>query len=229
MSENNAGGLPVVISGAAGAGKGTVLSLLPGRGETYVVSISETSRSPRPGDIHGINYYFISREEFEENIRRGKYIEYTEYSGNYYGTPKDSTEEKLSLGYNVIFEIEVEGAVNIKKYYPQALMVFISPPTYEELEYRLRDRGTETEEAVRRRLETSKNEIQMIDIYDYLLINESGKQKKLAETLENIIHLECLKQKKAILNDNDISFLEEYRINNKDKKEKFLCEYYKNK
>lgn len=233
MNENCSGGLPsmglpIIISGAAGAGKGTVLSLLPGRGETYVMSVSETTRKPRPGDVDGINYYFISRNEFEENIKRGKYIEFAEYSGNYYGTPKDFVEEKLSLGYNVIFEIEVVGAVNIKKYYPHSLMVFISPPTYAELEFRLRDRGTEPEEVIRRRLETSKDEIQKIDIYDYLLINRSGYQKKLAETLENIICIECLKQKKAILNENDIFFLEEYKIT-KDKKEKFLREYYQNK
>jgi guanylate kinase len=154
----------------------------------YKYSISATTRTPRSGEAHGVDYYFFSKDEFFKKADDGDFLEYAEYSGNYYGTLRKPVTEMLEAGKNVILEIEVQGAVNIKKDFPDALMIFITPPNFGELEKRLRSRGTESEEVIRRRLEIAKEEINNIDRYDYFIINEDNKQKEVAFVMNNIIN-----------------------------------------
>ena len=157
-------GLLIVVSGPAGSGKGTVNAHLLNSGE-FVYSVSATTRAPRPGEIDGINYHFITKDEFKSRIERGDMLEYTEYCGNFYGTPKKEAEDVLASGKNLILEIEVEGAQNIKKKYPDAVLVLLLPPSYSVQEARLRGRGTETEEKIRLRLERAKEEIAFANVW----------------------------------------------------------------
>ena len=177
-NKNNSGQL-IVISGPAGAGKSTVLKELFNFAE-YKYSVSATTRPPRSGETDGIDYKFLSKEEFQQKISDGEMLEYIEYPGNYYGTLKEPVEKMLNAGYSVILEIEVDGAKNIKEKYPETLMIFLTPPTYQELERRLRGRGTEADEIINKRLERGKKEIVCIDKYDYLVVNEIDMQKKAA-------------------------------------------------
>ena len=144
----------IVLSGPSGSGKGTVVKELV-RGGDFVVSISATTRSPRDGEVNGVNYYFLSKDEFEEKISADGFLEYAQYNGNYYGTPKKPVYDKLDEGINVILEIEVQGALKVKEVCPDALMIMISPPTYENLEKRLRGRGDTKEEDIIKRLDLS--------------------------------------------------------------------------
>jgi guanylate kinase len=208
ISEN---GKLVVISGFAGSGKGAVLKELR-KIAKYKYSVSATTRHPRSGETHGVDYYFLSEEEFREKINNGELLEYVEYSGNYYGTLREPVMETLESGDNIIFEIEVEGAVNIKEKFHDALMIFITPPTYRELEKRLRNRGTETEEIILRRLEISKKEINYLNKYDYFVINEVNKQKEVAFAIN------------AIINGEDGDFFR-YKID-EEKIEKFIKAYF---
>lgn len=166
-------GLLIVVSGPAGSGKGTVNAHLLKSGD-FVYSVSATTRAPRPGEVDGINYHFISKDEFLARIERGDMLEYTEYCGNFYGTPKKEAEEVLASGKNLILEIEVEGAQNVKKKYPDAVLVLLLPPSFSVQEARLRGRGTETEEKIRLRLERAKEEITFADVYDYVVYNRDG-------------------------------------------------------
>lgn len=175
-------GVLLVVSGPSGCGKGTVLAYVKEKGN-YCYSVSATTRKPRVGEEHGVNYFFVTREEFEEKISRGEMLEYTEYSGNFYGTPKDYVEKCLAEGKNVILEIETEGAMNIKRLYPEALLVFITAPSLEMIEARLRGRGTETEEAIQRRLAKAKIELALIDEYELVVVNEQGEAEKAAEEI----------------------------------------------
>jgi guanylate kinase len=134
----------VIVSGSAGSGKGTVLKELFHLAE-YKYSVSATTREPRIGEADGVDYYFLTREDFSGKIANGDMLEYAEYTGNFYGTPREPVEKMISEGYSVILEIEVVGALNVKEKFPEALLIFLSPPTYAELERRLRERGTETE------------------------------------------------------------------------------------
>ena len=165
-------GILFVLSGFSGAGKGTIMQSFFEQYEGFVLSISATSRQPRENEEHGVHYFFVTREEFEERIRTGNLIEYTEYQGNYYGTPRDFVVENLEKGLDVFLEIEVEGAENIRKQYPEAVTIFVSTPTPQILEQRLRGRGTNTEEQIRGRLKRAVEEAKLIDSYDYLLIND---------------------------------------------------------
>ena len=165
-------GILLVISGFSGAGKGTIVNRLIEKYDEYALSISMTSRAPRPGDVEGVNYFFVSREEFEKTIAENGLLEYAEYCGNYYGTPRAFVEKKLSEGRNVILEIEIQGATNIKKAFPESLLIFVTPPSAEELERRLRSRGTETEEAIRGRLARAHEESVGMDTYDFIVIND---------------------------------------------------------
>ncbi len=166
-------GIIVVVSGFSGAGKGTLMKELIGRYDNYALSISATTRAPRLGEEDGREYFFISRDKFEKLIEEDGLIEYAEYVGNYYGTPKAFVEEKLEQGKDVILEIEIQGALQIKKKFPQALLLFVTPPTVFELERRLKGRGTETEEVIRSRLLRAKEEGQGIDAYDNIVINDN--------------------------------------------------------
>lgn len=182
-------GLLIVVSGPAGSGKGTVNAHLLNSGE-FVYSVSATTRAPRPGEVDGINYHFITKDEFKSRIERGDMLEYTEYCGNFYGTPKKEAEDVLASGKNLILEIEVEGAQNIKKKYPDAVLVLLLPPSYSVQESRLRGRGTETEEKIRLRLERAKEEITFANVYDYVVYNRDGLDREAAEEIRAIVTAE---------------------------------------
>ena len=182
-------GLLIVVSGPAGSGKGTVNAKLL-ESDDYAFSVSATTRVPRPGEVNGKNYWYISREEFEGRIARGEMLEYTEYCGNYYGTPKKETEEALAAGKNMILEIEVEGAMNVKKIYPEAVLIMLLPPSFAVQEARLRGRATETEEKIRARLERTKEELKYLEAYDYLVINREGGADECADDIRAIVRAE---------------------------------------
>ncbi len=160
-----------VFSGPSGVGKDTVLSLLLSRSE-LTKSISATTRAPREGETDGVDYYFVTKEEFETLIREGGMLEYTVYAGNYYGTPKAPVEAWLSEGKDVILKIEVDGGAQIKTLMPESIGIFILPPSKEELERRLRMRGTDSEEAVQKRLAAALNELSCAERYDYRVVND---------------------------------------------------------
>ena len=165
-------GIIVVVSGFSGAGKGTLMKQLLSKYDNYELSISATTRKPRPGEENGREYFFMTTEEFEQLIKEDGLIEHAQYVGNYYGTPRKFVEEKLEQGKDVILEIEIQGALQIKKKFPKALLLFVTPPSAAELEKRLRGRGTETEDVIRGRLLRAKEEGQGIDEYDNIVIND---------------------------------------------------------
>ena len=165
-------GLLVVISAPSGGGKGTILKELFAKDDNLVLSVSATTRSPRPGEEHGKQYYFLQKEEFEELISLGKMLEYAQYVGNYYGTPREPVEQWMAQGKDVVLEIEVQGGAQIKKLMPGCVSIFILPPSMEVLEKRLRDRGTEEDATVRKRLEKAREEIPHAKDYDYVVFND---------------------------------------------------------
>ncbi len=162
----------IVVSGPSGCGKGTVIQeFLKGHKDAWL-SISCTSRDPRPGDVPNESYYFITREEFEEKIEKGEFLEYAEYNKNYYGTPKEHIEERLAKGIDVILEIEVQGALKVKELVPEAICIFIMPPSMKELKKRLVGRGTESKEKVLGRFKTAYQEINNVTRYNYVVTND---------------------------------------------------------
>ena len=165
-------GLLLVISGFSGAGKGTVMKRLLELHDEYSLSISATTRKPREGEADGREYFFKTVEEFEKMIAEDALIEHAQYVGNYYGTPKAYVEEQLDKGNNVILEIEIQGAMNIKRMFSDAVLMFITPPTAEELEKRLRGRGTEDEETIMARLSRASEEAEGVENYDYIVVND---------------------------------------------------------
>ena len=165
-------GVMVVISGFSGVGKGTIIRNLMEKYKNYALSISATSRAPRAGEKEGVHYFFKTREEFEAMIQEEKLIEYAQYVNNYYGTPADYVFAQMEAGKDVILEIEVQGALQIKEKYPQAVLIFIAPPTAEELKRRLTGRGTESEETIQARLAQGANESKDMDRYDYIIVND---------------------------------------------------------
>ena len=170
----NKSGLLVVVSGPSGCGKGTVLKQLIENDEHVFYSVSATTRSPRVGEVDGVHYYFISKEQFEEKIASGGMLEYASYVGNYYGTPKSEVDRRIENGVGVVLVIEVIGAANIKRLYPDATLVFIMPPSVEELGNRLRGRGTESEDAIARRMQRAAEELQRVDEYDFSVVNDDA-------------------------------------------------------
>lgn len=162
-----------VISGSSGVGKGTVIKEFLNKHTNFKLSVSCTTRSPREGEIHGINYFFLSQEEFKKCINNNEFLEWAEFSGNMYGTQKAYVQEKLAQGKNMILEIDTKGALNVKKIMPEATLIFILPPSLEELEARLRGRHTETEEAIQKRLNSTKLEMENSKSFDYQIINDS--------------------------------------------------------
>ena len=164
-------GILIVVSAPAGCGKDTILAEALAANGNLFYSVSATSRAMRPGETDGVSYHFRTREQFEKMIADGELLEYTEYCGNYYGTPKKAVEDMLAAGKDVILKIEVEGAANVKRIFPDCMMVFILPPSFEELNRRLHKRGTEDEETILRRIETAKRELTYAENYDYLIVN----------------------------------------------------------
>lgn len=163
-------GVLVVISGFSGAGKGTIMNELI-RQYPYFLSVSATTRKPREGEIDGREYFFHTEEEFEHMIEKGELIEWAKYVGNYYGTPKKAVEQQLEEGKDVLLEIEMQGGMLVKEQFPHAVLVFITPPSYEELEFRLQKRGTESAEEIQRRLARARQESAYMDSYDYIIVN----------------------------------------------------------
>jgi len=182
-------GLLIVISGPAGSGKGTVNAKLL-ESEDYAYSVSATTRAPRAGEVDGVNYHFISTWEFERRIRDGEMLEYTNYCGNYYGTPLKEAEEVLESGKNLILEIEVEGALNVKRLYPEAVLIMLLPPSFAVQEARLRGRGTETEEKILARLSRTREELPEIYHYDYVVYNKDGGVDACADDIRAIVRAE---------------------------------------
>ena len=164
-------GLMLVVSGPAGSGKGTVNKHLLAL-DDYCFSVSATTRAPRPGEIDGVHYHFITKEDFKQKIETGEMLEHAEYVGNYYGTPKAPVDAALSEGKNILLDIEVQGALQIKEKMPDAVMIYILPPDYETLLSRIRGRGTETEEVIQKRMTQARGEIEVFDQYDYIVTND---------------------------------------------------------
>ncbi|MCI8800314.1 guanylate kinase [Acetatifactor muris] len=177
-------GILIVISGFSGAGKGTLVRALLKKYDEYVLSISMTTRTPRQGEQEGVEYFFTDREHFEETIERDGLVEYAQYCGNYYGTPKAYVEEQLAAGRNVILEIEIQGALKVKKKYPECLLIFVTPPNVEELERRLVGRGTESREIIKKRMSRAVEESEGVEAYDYIVVND-----RLEECVEEIHYL----------------------------------------
>lgn len=162
----------LVLSGPSGVGKGTVLGELMNRRDDMCFSVSATTRQPREGEVDGVSYFFVSKERFEEMIRNNELLEYAQFVSNSYGTPRAYVEQQLEKGMNVILDIEIQGARNIVKMIPDAVTVYMIPPSYEELERRLRGRGTETEEQIQGRLQTAIDEAKAADFYRYIVVND---------------------------------------------------------
>ena len=166
-------GLLIVLSGPSGVGKGTVRQAIFSQEDTkFEYSISVTTRKPREGERNGVDYFFKTREEFEHMIENKKLLEWAEYVGNYYGTPVDYVEQTLSEGKDVFLEIEVQGALQVREAFPEGLFIFLAPPSLSELQNRIITRGTESEELIRNRMAAAKEEIEMMDAYDYVVEND---------------------------------------------------------
>ena len=190
-------GLLVVISGPSGVGKGTVRKALfemPKHNLTY--SVSMTTRAKRPGEREGIDYYFVSREEFLKRVDEGKFLEHAEFVGNFYGTPLDKVNERLEDGQEVVLEIEVESALQVKKKVPDCVMIFIVPPGKEALYQRLRKRGTESEDVIQQRIEKANREFKLAKYYDYIVVNDEV--SNAADRIMAIIRAEHAKTARSI-------------------------------
>lgn len=181
-------GILAVISGFSGAGKGTLMKELLKRYDNYALSVSATTRQPREGEKDGEDYFFVSREYFQQMIEDGRLVEYAQYVNHYYGTPRDYVEKKMAEGKDVILEIEIQGALKVKKRFPDALLIFVTPPSAGELRRRLVGRGTETIEVINARLRRAAEEASGMEAYDYLLINDEI--DKCVEQMHQLITLQ---------------------------------------
>ena len=181
-------GILVVVSGFSGAGKGTLMKELLKRYDNYALSISATTRAPREGETDGKEYFFVTKEQVEKMRDERKLIEYAQYVNNYYGTPKEYVEQKMAEGKDVILEIEIQGALKVKKRFPDALLLFVTPPSAEELRRRLVGRGTETLEVINARLARAAEEASGMEAYDYLLINDD--LDRCVEEMHQLIQLQ---------------------------------------
>ena len=190
-------GMLIVLSGPSGVGKGTVRKALfdmPNHNLTY--SISMTTRKIRPGEVNGREYYFVSREEFEDRINKGLFLEHAEFVGNYYGTPLDKVNEQLEAGKEVVLEIEVNGALQVKEKVPDCVMIFIVPPSKQDLYDRLNNRGTESEDIIRQRVEKANKEFKVAPKYDYIVVNDEV--SNAADRIMAIIRAEHAKTSRSI-------------------------------
>ncbi len=188
-------GMLVVLSGPSGSGKGTVLEQFL-KDEDFSVSISATSRNPRPGDKEGVTYFFKTRDEFEKMIANDEFFEYAQFNGNYYGTPKEYVLNQINNGKNIILEIEVQGAMQVKAAVPDAVLIFMTTPNINVLRERLEGRQTESQDVIEQRLETALREVEYVDSYDYLIIND--KLEKTVSDLKDAVNSAKNKTKKNI-------------------------------
>lgn len=169
---NQKRGILIVVSGFSGAGKGTLMKRLLDTYDNYALSVSATTRSPRPGEVDGREYFFKNVDEFEKMIAQDELIEYAKYVNNYYGTPKDYVMQQLEAGKDVILEIEIQGALKVREKYPDTLLLFVTPPSAKELKERLVGRGTETMDVIESRMKRAAEESEGVEAYDYLIIND---------------------------------------------------------
>lgn len=197
-------GILVVVSGFSGSGKGTVMKRLMEKYDNYALSVSATTRAPRSGETDGKEYFFRTREEFEKLIREDALIEYAQYVGNYYGTPRSYVEEQLAAGRDVILEIEIQGARKIKAKIPEVLRVFVTPPSMEELKSRLVGRGTETPEVIESRLARAAQEAEGVEEYDYILINDD-----LEEAVDHLHEMICSEHSRIARNKDFVRTIQE--------------------
>lgn len=185
-------GLLLVVSAPSGCGKGTILGEIL-KDDSFYYSISATTRAPREGEQDGVNYHFITKEEFEQRIAQGGMLEYAQYCGNYYGTPKKEVEQMRDAGRDVILEIEVEGAMKVRALCPDAVFLFIAPPSVEELRRRLNKRGTEAAEVIEERVSQASRELSYADRYDYIIVN--GELEKAIQDFRTVVRAEKLRTK----------------------------------
>lgn len=183
-------GILLIISGPSGSGKGTIVGQLCEKND-FALSISATTRKPREKEENGVHYFFHTREEFEQMKERKELLEWAEFCGNYYGTPRKYVTEQLMQGKNVILEIEVQGALQVKKIYPEGVLIFMVPPNLEELGRRLTNRGTEDKETINMRLRRALEEMELVEEYDYLVINDTVEQA--TEDILTIVDAEGMK------------------------------------
>lgn len=191
----NLQGILIVVSGFSGSGKGTIMKELLKRYDNYALSVSATTRQPREGETDGREYFFKTREEFEKMIAEEELIEYARYVNNYYGTPKAYVEEQLAAGRDVILEIELQGALKIKEKFPEALLLFVTPPSAAELRRRLVSRGTETAEVVEQRMKRAEQEAEGMESYDYYVVNDV-----LDTCVEDVHRIICAEHGRSIRN-----------------------------
>ena len=189
-------GILIVISAPAGCGKDTILERAFEKNNQLFYSVSATTRAIRNGETDSISYYFKTREQFLEMVSKNELLEYTEYCGNFYGTPKKAVTDMLSEGKNVVLKIEVEGALNIKKIFNEAVLIFILPPSIKELDRRLHKRGTEDEETIQKRIELAKKELTYAKDYDYLIVN--GELEKAIDDFLTIVNAEKFKAERNL-------------------------------
>jgi len=189
-------GLLLVVSGPAGVGKGTICKEFLKRNNNVYYSVSATTRSPREGEVDGVNYYFKTKEEFKRLIAEDKLLEYATFCNNYYGTLRDEVEKRLNAGDDIILEIEVQGAMQMKEKYANGVYIFVLPPSFEELESRLINRGTETMDIVKKRLNRALEEFELISRYDYILVNDIIEEA--TAKLEAIVAAEKAKTKRNV-------------------------------
>lgn len=184
-------GILLVISGPSGSGKGVLVQKILSLRTDIGLSVSATTRAPRTGEVNGVSYHFMTKENFRERLDAGDFLEYNEYAGNYYGTPKSEVVSRIAGGTSMILEIDVHGAMNIKRQYPGAVLLMIAPPDYPTLERRLRGRGDDVpEEVIQKRLSAAKDELAQLPGYDYLVINRDGEADKAAGEISAIIDAE---------------------------------------
>ena len=185
-------GLLIVLSGPSGVGKGTVRAAIFSKGEQkFVYSISATTRKPRTGETDGVDYFFKTREEFEQMIQNKQLLEYAEYVGNYYGTPLEYVENTLAQGKDVFLEIDVQGAIQVRELMPEGVFIFLTPPDLNELESRIVNRGTDSDEVIAKRMKTAREELELMKYYDYSVVNDTV--DSAVQKIEAIIQTEHLR------------------------------------